>query len=240
MIDVSGLVKSYGRREVLRGVTFEVAAGESVALWGGNGAGKTTVLRCILGLTRFCGSIAIDGIDVATRGADARARIGYLPQELPAHGAWRALETLEFVAKLRSVEDAPCSELLERVDLRHEARTRIEEFSGGMKQRLALAMALIGDPPVLLLDEATAGLDLASRRGLLDLLQGIRSEGRTILFTTHRPDEIEELADRAIVMDQGRIALDGTAGDLFALLASQRVGTRADAHGKERCAVGNH
>lgn len=240
MIGIHNLYKSYGKRHVLRGVSFDVAVGESVALWGGNGAGKTTVLRCVLGLTRFQGIINIGGLSVATQGADARTLVGYLPQELPAHGSWRALETLEFVSELRNADRTNCAQLLERVNLRHEADTRIEEFSGGMKQRLALAMALIDDPPVLLLDEATAGLDLSSRRVLLDLLQEVREGGRTLLFTTHRPDEIEELADRVIVLDQGTVALDGPKGELAELLSRQSAAGKREKHAKECCIHGNH
>lgn len=223
MINIVALRKSYGKRIVLRGVTLQVSRGEAVALWGGNGAGKTTVLRCVLGLTRYEGGIFIDGIDATRQGACARGRIGYVPQELPAHGSWRALESLEFIAKLRGAARNNCQRLLARVGLASEARTRIEEFSGGMKQRLALAIALLDDPPILLLDEATAGLDLAGRRQLLDLLQEIRADGRTLLFTSHRPDEIEELADRAIALDQGVVVLDGPANELEALLSPNRA-----------------
>ncbi len=218
MINIVELRKNYGARIVLRGVTLRVARGESVALWGGNGAGKTTVLRCVLGLTRSSGAIFIDGIDASREGPRARGRVGYVPQELPAHGSWRALESLEFIASLRGCPRERGAPLLERVGLGHEGRTRIEEFSGGMKQRLALAIALLDDPPILLLDEATAGLDLAGRRQLLDLLQDIRADGRTLLFTSHRPDEIEELADRAIALDQGKVVLDGPASELEELL----------------------
>ncbi len=227
MIQLDNIHKSYGRRKVLRGVSFEIAAGDSVALWGGNGAGKTTALRCILGLTPYEGTITVGGIDAGRAGTRARSLIGYVPQELPAHGSSTPGETLDFVARLRGVERGSWRYLLDRVELTGEAGTRIEEFSGGMKQRLALAMALINDPPVLLLDEATAGLDLASRRSFIDLLKGVRDEGRTLLFTTHRPDEIEELAGRAIALDNGLVAMDGDPSGLIELLEGRPVHDRA-------------
>ena len=166
MLEVTGLVKAYGPVRALDGVSFSIGQGVVVALLGPNGAGKTTTIKCILGVTDFEGSVEVDGLAVKGRGKAARRRIGYLSQS-PAFGERDTCrEALEFLADLKGVERRRIGELLELVNLPGHADSRVSHLSGGMRQRLALAAALLADPPVLLLDEPTASLDAESRREL--------------------------------------------------------------------------
>ena len=206
MIAVRSLTKDFGRFRALDALSFEVKRGESVALWGGNGAGKSTAIRCLLGILPFRGDIAVDGIDVRRHGKAARRRMGYVPQELRLQDDFRCLDTLGFFARLRRADVRRCPDALADVGLAEHARKRVRELSGGMKQRLALAIALLDDPPVLLLDELTSGLDARARADFLQLLVGLKRDGRTILFTSHRSDEVEALADRVVLLEKGRAA----------------------------------
>jgi ABC-type multidrug transport system ATPase subunit len=206
MISVQGLTKDFGRFRALDELSFRVERGESVALWGGNGAGKSTAIRCLLGILPFRGEIAVDGIDVRRHGKAARGRMGYVPQELRLHDDFRCLDILGFFARLRRADVRRCPDALAGVGLAEHARKRVRELSGGMKQRLALAIALLDDPPVLLLDELTSGLDARARADFLQRRVGLKRDGRTILFTSHRSDEVEALADRVVLLEQGKLA----------------------------------
>ena len=208
MIRGRDLVVTLGGRRILDHVDFQVARGEAVALIGQNGAGKTTVLRFLLGLVRGRGDVTIAGIDPASDPVAARRLIGYMPQT-PAFLEETARGSLSLLARLREVREPGIDALLARVGLVEHARRSVRTFSTGMKQRLSLAAALIGDPPILVLDEPTASLDLAGQRELLALLGRLRAEGRTLLMTSHRAAEIRALCDRAIVLDQGRVIAQG-------------------------------
>ena len=198
------VTKQYGKVKALDGVSFEVRPGEAVALWGANGAGKTTLLKAIIGLIDFQGEIRIDGHDVKRAGKRARRRIGYVPQETVFYD-WSVQATLEFYARLKKVDPGGIAPLLARLGLAEHATKQVSALSGGLKQRLALAIALLADPPVLLLDEPTANLDAQARGDYLRLLSALRHEGRTVIFASHRLEEIDALADRVIVMDAGRL-----------------------------------
>lgn len=203
MISAAHLVKNFGRFRALNDVTFDVGPAEAVALWGANGAGKTTALRCVLGLLRHRGHVVIDGHDAGRSPRRARRLLGYVPQELAFHDDMRVRETADFYARLRRADRDRVRESLEMVELAPHQRKRVRELSGGMKQRLALALALLADPPALLLDEPTSNLDAAARSAFISLLRTLRSQGKTILFTSHRIDEIESLADRVVVLRRG-------------------------------------
>ena len=190
-------------RTVLDGLSFDVARGEAVALVGANGSGKTTVLRCLLGLVPFSGSAAIGGHDVVREPVAARALTGYLPQR-PAFGDMTAEEALRFVAKLRRIPAERVLPALQRVGLERHAGSSARTFSGGMQQRLSLAAALIADAPVLLLDEPTASLDRNGQHAFLELAASLRDEGRTLLLASHRAEEIERLASRVFELHEGR------------------------------------
>jgi ABC-2 type transport system ATP-binding protein/nitrous oxidase accessory protein len=205
VIEVRDLVKRFGKRAVLDGVSFRVREGEAIALCGSNGAGKTTVLRCVLGLQPHEGSIRVNGRDAARDGKAARASIGYVPQELAFQENVPVGETIAFYARLRRAGEAEVRALLHEVGLLDAASRPAGALSGGMKQRLALAIALLGDPPVLLLDEPTSNLDPEGREAFLKRLVALRETGKTILFTSHRGDEVEALADRVLFLDAGKV-----------------------------------
>ncbi|MBI5878215.1 MAG: nitrous oxide reductase family maturation protein NosD [Chloroflexi bacterium] len=198
--------KRYGAVRVLEGVSFDVRTGEALALWGANGAGKTTLIKAILGLIDFDGAITVAGRDVKRAGKQARRALGYVPQEA-AFNDWSVQQTLEFYARLKRVATARrIGALLDRMGLREHAAKPVSALSGGLKQRLALAVALLADPPLLLLDEPTSNLDKQARADYLALLAELRAEGKTIVFTSHRFEEVEGLADRVLVLDQGVLA----------------------------------
>ena len=212
---IDGLSKRYGSVQALDSVSFELEPGTVTAILGPNGAGKTTTFRCILGVTQFEGRVEVDGFSSLRRGKQARGRIGYLPQT-PAFGDGDSCgQALAFLADLRGAADLDIDALLERVDLAGHAETNVAHLSGGMRQRLALAAALISDPPLLLLDEPTANLDAASREQLHDQVRRLREEGRSILISTHFVESLEDVADRVLVLRQGKLVFDGSTDELL-------------------------
>lgn len=206
MIHVSHLTKKFGRLTAVDDLTFSVNPGEVVALWGANGAGKTTVLRCLLNLTPYHGHIAIAGLPAATQGKAVRGQIGFVPQELTFHDDLTVQETMQFYALLRKLgygyDPQP---LLARLALTGHAAKRVRDLSGGLKQRLALALALLSDPPILFLDEPTASLDIHARNDFMALLLALKQAGKTMIFSSHRQEEMLALADRVLVLAQGRL-----------------------------------
>jgi ABC-type multidrug transport system ATPase subunit len=222
-VRVQGLTKRYGRRTVLRDVSFRVAPGSVVALLGGNGAGKTTTLKCMLGIAPFEGEIEVEGLSVARHGREVRARIGYVPQvgSLPEDETCERV--LAFVADLRGAPVSRVPEALATVGLEDDAGMRVGELSGGMRQRLALAAALIGQPRLLLLDEPAASLDIAHRTELMETIARLRDEGRTVILSRHHFDRLEDLADQVLVLRDGAVAFDGTVAELAKRVRGRRV-----------------
>ena len=220
LIVVSDVTKQYGKVKALDKVSFEAGPGQAIALWGPNGAGKTTLLKAILGLIDFHGDVRVAGFSARRQGKRARGHIGYVPQEAVFYD-WRVLDTMEFYARLKKVDAARIPALLERLALTEHARKPVPALSGGLKQRLALAVALLADPPLLLLDEPTASLDAQARRDYLSLLAALRREGKTIVFASHRLEEIEALADQVIVVEHGRVVDSLTPEGLRAKYLSQ-------------------
>ncbi|HEY7120907.1 MAG TPA: ABC transporter ATP-binding protein [Tepidisphaeraceae bacterium] len=208
MIQIDQVRKRFGRARVLDGVSFDVLAGQSIALWGSNGAGKTTLIRCLLGLIDFEGSIRVAGLDVRREGKRVRRLLGYVPQELAFYDDFRVIEAARYIARIRGADAGDCEPGLQSLGLLDHARKRVRELSGGMKQRLALAVALLNDPPVLVLDEPTSNLDSAGRGSLMELLVGLKAAGKTILFISHRPEEVRGLADRVLTLESGRVVTD--------------------------------
>jgi ABC-2 type transport system ATP-binding protein len=204
MIEVTDLSLDLGERRVLEQVSFRVSHGESVALVGPNGSGKTSAIRCILGLLPYSGRITVGGHDAWREPVAARTLVGYLPQR-SAFGDSTALEALRFTARLRGLDPKRALAALERVGLAAFAHERARTFSGGMQQRLALAVALLSDPPVLLFDEPTASLDRAGQKSFLTLAAELRGEGRTLVLASHRAEEIDQLADRVLELAGGRL-----------------------------------
>jgi len=221
ILSLNGVVKRYGRLTVLDGISFDLEAGSIVALLGENGAGKTTTFKCVLGMTDFRGQIDVAGRSAAKNGKEVRRLIGYLPQTPGFADNDTCLEALRFLADLRRVPAERIGPLLERVNLVTQRDIPIRDLSGGMGQRLALAAALLSDPPLLLLDEPTANLDLRSREELHDSLLQLRAEGRTVVLSTHFVEHVADIADRVILLKDGRIELDETASNLRAKAGTQ-------------------
>jgi ABC-2 type transport system ATP-binding protein len=213
---VDGLVKRYGARTILDGVSLTVGPGELVALLGPNGAGKTTLVEIVEGYRRGDGGrVRVLGTDPATGGRDLRARVGLMLQGGGIDPRAQPLETLRQYGRFHAApRDA--DELLDLVGLRSVARTRYRRLSGGERQRLGLALALVGRPEVVVLDEPTAGMDPEARAATRAIVAGLRDDGVAILLTSHDLTDVERLADRICILDGGRVVAAGTPAELSA------------------------
>jgi len=206
MLTVTGLTKSFGDRPVLAGVDLVINAGESVALLGSNGSGKTTTLRCIVGLARpDAGSVTIGGIDCAREPIGARRHLSYLPQKSVFPPTLTVRETLAVVARLRDLSPGAVDRELEACGLMHLADSGVGHLSGGERQRLAMAVAFLPEVDLYLFDEPSANLDPAASRTLFQRARQLKREGRTLLFTTHVPADVRHLATRVVLLRDGRI-----------------------------------
>ena len=219
MLVASGVTKKYGAQTALDGVSFELPPGEVLAVVGPNGAGKTTLIKSLVGLVKFQGKVTIDGIDVAKSGRIARAKIGYLSQNPALHTDLTVSETALFYADLKRVSAARARECVEASGIEEHAEKRVGALSGGMRQRLALALALLANPPILIFDEPVAGLDIAARLDLRRLVLEQRDAGKAVLLSTHWLEDVPYIADRALVLDRGRTAYLGPAADFAAVTA---------------------
>jgi ABC-2 type transport system ATP-binding protein len=225
-IRVRGVVKSYQEIHVLRGVDFDVARGSIFALLGSNGAGKTTVVNILTTLLRAdAGTASVNGFDVATRAADVRESISLTGQFTAVDEVLTGRENLVLVARLRHLEDAGriADELLGRFSLIDAADRKVSTYSGGMRRRLDIAMSLIGNPPVIFLDEPTTGLDPQARVEVWQTVKRLAATGTTVLLTTQYLDEAEQLADRIAILHEGRIIVDDTLAGLKLLLPPAKV-----------------
>jgi ABC-2 type transport system ATP-binding protein len=225
-IHVQGLEKSYKELRVLRGVDFGVTRGSIFALLGSNGAGKTTVVRILSTLLKSdAGTATVDGFDVATRPADVRESISLTGQFAAVDEILTGRENLVLVARLRRVEGPGqvADDLLARFQLTDAAGRRVSTYSGGMRRRLDIAMSLIGNPPVIFLDEPTTGLDPQARVEVWNSVKELAGQGTTVLLTTQYLDEAEHLADRIAILHEGRIIANGTLDQLRRLLPPAKV-----------------
>ncbi|MBX3472369.1 MAG: nitrous oxide reductase family maturation protein NosD [Planctomycetes bacterium] len=213
VVNLEAVTKRFGQALALDGLTLTVRQGEALAFWGANGAGKTTALRCLLGVIPFQGRVTLAGHDVRRAGKAARRLVGFVPQELTFHDDLTVRESLAFYARLKRVP-AGDDALLARLGLAEHAHKAVRELSGGLKQRLAVALALLGDPPLLVLDEPTANLDAPARASLVALLAELKAAGKTLVFTSHRLEEVLALADRVVLLEGGRLAADVPPRDL--------------------------
>jgi len=216
LVTLSGVSKHYGAQHAVDGLDLQLREGECVALAGHNGAGKSTLIKLILGLIRPThGRVALFGHDAhSPAAAKMRNRIGYLPETVALHPSMTGEETLAFYARLKRQPLSGNAALLEKVGIAGAARRRVGGYSKGMRQRLALAQALLGQPRVLLFDEPTTGLDPASRLMFYDLVHELRAAGATILLSTHALSELAGHADRIVVMKAGRKIADGAMSAL--------------------------
>lgn len=206
---VQSLVKKYGDLTAVNGVSFSVAKGEIFGLLGPNGAGKTTTLEMVEGLRRpDAGTAIVAGIDVRKHPRKVRERIGVQLQDAGLFERLTVAETLRTFAAFHT-KARPVGPLIESLNLSEKAKTQVERLSGGQRQRLSIALALLNDPSIVFLDEPTTGLDPQARRNLWDVIAQIRSDGRTVVLTTHYMDEAQQLCDRIAIIDRGEvIALD--------------------------------
>jgi ABC-2 type transport system ATP-binding protein len=225
-IHVQGLEKSYKQLHVLRGVDFDVARGSIFALLGANGAGKTTVVRILSTLLKAdAGTASVDGFDVATQPANVRGSISLTGQFAAVDDILSGRENLVLVARLRHLKDPGhiADDLLERFSLTDAAARKVSTYSGGMRRRLDIAMSLIGNPPVIFLDEPTTGLDPQARIEVWNSVKELAGQGTTVLLTTQYLDEAEQLADRIAILHEGRIIVNGTLTELKQLLPPAKV-----------------
>jgi ABC-2 type transport system ATP-binding protein len=225
-IHVQGLEKSYKELKVLRGVDFDVARGDIFALLGSNGAGKTTIVNILSTLLKAdTGTATVNGFDVASQAADVRRSISLTGQFAAVDEILSGRENLVMVARLRHLEDPGkiADDLLARFSLADAAARRVSTYSGGMRRRIDIAMSLIGDPPVIFLDEPTTGLDPQARLEVWQTVKRLADNGTTVLLTTQDLDEAEHLADRIAILHEGRIIVNGTLAELKALLPPAKV-----------------
>ncbi len=205
IISVKDLKKNYGKFEAVKGISFDVYAGEIFGLLGPNGAGKSTTLEIIETLRdKTSGKIWVDGMDLDRDAAQIKKIIGV---QLQTSGFYPGLNLLELISLFCGLYNTKISpdELLEMVNLKDKAKSKYKEMSGGQKQRFSIATTLINKPKIIFLDEPTTGLDPQARRNLWELIQKIRKDGTTVIITTHYMDEAEYLCDRVAIMDEGKI-----------------------------------
>jgi ABC-type multidrug transport system ATPase subunit len=206
MITLDNITKSYRRKEVLRGVSFSAAAGEVTLLVGPNGAGKSTTMKVLAGLVRpNSGSARVNKIDIVTHRTAAQRMLAYLPQSPSFHPRLNCIEILRFYSRLRGMPLSRCDAMLELTGLREFQKVRTGELSGGLRQRLGLALLLLPDAPVLLLDEPGLSLDPGWRKRLQETLHFEARRGKTVLATTHLISEWNSVADRCLLCREGRI-----------------------------------
>ena len=210
VVMVQGLVKRYGRREAVRGIDLEVHRGEIFAFLGPNGAGKTTTVEILEGFrTRTAGEVSVLGVDPAEAGGAWRDRVGVVLQESEPEPGLTVRECLQLYAGYYHAP-RPIDATIDLVGLTDTAGSLAGELSGGQRRRLDVALALIGDPDIVFLDEPTTGFDPSARRTAWEVIAGLRHLGKTIFLTTHYMDEAEYLADRIAVIADGRIVAEGT------------------------------
>lgn len=240
------LTKTYGDFTAVDGIDFEVAPGESFGLLGPNGAGKSTTMRMVGAVsTRTGGDLNILGLDPNNHGPDIRSQLGVVPQQDNLDQELRVRDNLlvygRYFGLPRSVIAERADALLDFAQLTERAKSKVDDLSGGMKRRLTIARALINEPRILLLDEPTTGLDPQARHILWDRLFRLKEQGTTLVLTTHYMDEAEQLCDRLVVVDQGRIMAEGSPAALIREYSSREVlevrfGSDRNAEAAERMA----
>ncbi|HET8675580.1 MAG TPA: ABC transporter ATP-binding protein [Blastocatellia bacterium] len=227
MIQVKNLTKRFGGFVAVESISLDIEEGETFALLGPNGSGKTTTLKCLVGLTHpTSGQILVEGIDVWRRAREARRLMSYLPQRVSFHDSLTAREILEFYCRLRKIPFSRIEETLGAANFRFNGFTEkaVSEFSGGMVQRLGLAVACLPDAPVLVLDEPTISLDPEGAIHFREFLAALKREGKTIIFSSHMLADVEQLADRVAILVGGRVvALQSIAKLREQLMRSSRM-----------------
>ncbi len=203
-VEIRGLRKTFGERVALNSVDLQVEKGESVLLMGPNGSGKTTLLRCVMGMLEFEGEISVMGLDVKRKGKEVRRVTGYVPQHVRLPEEMTVYELVDFVSDSKGV-DVELEEVLGPFGLTEFSHVRVGALSGGMRQRLAIALALIGDPQVILMDEPFSNLDAASRGSLHELLRRLTAGGKTLVVSVHTVSGLIQLFEKVAVLREGRL-----------------------------------
>ncbi len=216
-LEIKNVSKTYGSFNALNNVNFNVQEGDFVGLLGVNGAGKTTLISSIAGINRFQGQIKVMGHDVLTDVVKAKHKLGVVPQELAYDPFLTVYQTLKFQSGLYGVANnkAWIDEVVERVYLKDKINSNTRNLSGGMKRRLMVAQALVHKPPLIILDEPTAGVDVEIRKSLWEFITELHTKGHTILLTTHYLEEVEKLCNKIIMIDKGNVIAESTKAELI-------------------------
>ena len=226
-VQVSNLVKTFGKHEAVKGVSFTIGKGEIFGLLGPNGAGKSTTINMMCGyLAPTSGDTTIDGISIAREPLKVKRIIGVVPQEIALYKDLNSLENLDFFGQIYGMEARERRErsegVLHFVGLYDRRKEPIKNFSGGMQRRINMAVAMIHQPNFLMMDEPTVGVDPQSRENIFDTIEKLRNQGTTILYTTHYMEEAERLCNHIAIMDEGHIIAMGTLEQLLALRDQNR------------------
>ncbi|QNP68263.1 ABC transporter ATP-binding protein [Streptomyces roseirectus] len=226
VLDCSGLVRRFGGRAVVDGVSLSVAPGETYGLLGPNGAGKTTTIRMVCGLLRpDAGTVHVAGRPVTTAAGPAKRLIGFVPQDVALYPDLSVRENLRFFGRLyrlpRRVRERRVDEVLDLVELRERAGDRVDSLSGGMRRRLNIGAGLVHAPTLLVLDEPTVGVDPQSRHAIMESVTRFGQQGMAVLYTTHYMEEAERLCDRVGIIDRGRLVVEGAPRELVSLVAER-------------------
>jgi ABC-2 type transport system ATP-binding protein len=225
LLRCENLVRRYRDRVAVAGVGFDIARGEVYGLLGPNGAGKTTTISMVAGILRpDAGSILVEGLPVTTGAGLAKQLIGLVPQDIALYPDLSAVENLQFFGRLQNLDGSRLQQridaVLEVVGLADRAHDRIDDYSGGMKRRANIAVGLLHQPHLLILDEPTVGVDPQSRNQILESIETLGGEGLSVLYTTHYMEEAERLCDRVGIIDAGKIVAEGTRRELVALVGA--------------------
>ncbi len=215
MIELDHVTKRYGKFNAVDDVSFKVDRNEVVALLGPNGAGKTTILKCILGLSLFKGKITVDGMDARKNGLNVRRRVAYLPQQFSLYSHMSVEGNLKFFAGIKGVDMKRANESLEAYGLKGFAKKRVGELSEGLRQRLMLAATLLVDSPILLFDEPTSNLDIKGVLEFKELVDSLSQRGKTIILSTHLLSDVNEIANRVVVLNAGRLIAGGSVDEIL-------------------------
>ncbi len=219
LIEARGLTKKYGKNTALGGIDLDIAEGEIFGLFGPNGAGKSTFVSILATLLKpTSGDILVNGISVLEQPDRIKPEIGFVPQDIALYPMLSGKDNLDFWAGIYGLRGKKKKERVREAvavaRLEDRIGDRVSQYSGGMKRRLNIAVSLLHHPQILLMDEPTAGVDIQSRRYIMDTLISLKKEGRTIVFTSHYTDELETICDTIAVMDKGIIAAVGSAEEL--------------------------
>ena len=217
MLDVNNVSKRFGKFQALKDVSFKVPNNGRALLLGPNGAGKSTMIKAIMGVHRFAGLITLDGIDVSRKGVEARTKVGYVPQYSAFYENLTVDQESRFIAKIKGASKDAIQEKLAIVGLTDANKKSMRTLSGGMRQRFALAMALLTNPPMLIFDEPLANIDLRGQLDFLGLVRNLALGGHTLLIATHLTG-LSEFADQVVVLNRGRKIAEGPPDVLLAQL----------------------